>query len=150
MTERVQVATTFDEAERLQPQWDALPWPREEAERELFLARTRARDGVIGPFVALAPDGGIVARVEHARLPAQVGYRTVYAPRVRLLQVVDGGIVGASDRLVATLRRALADGVADVVKLPALPVVSPYLPALSKLGLRQPCIAPWVRRRLVH
>lgn len=157
----VHLARTLDDAERLRPLWDRLAWSREEAEQEFFVARLRAREDVIGPFVVLLTEGsepvaGLVARLEHQRLATQVGYRTLYAPRVRLLQVVDGGIVAPEAetraRLVAELRRALAAGEADVVKLPPLPVGSELSAAFSSLGgpiRRQPFIAPWTRRRLV-
>ena len=55
---------------------------------------------MIGPYAAVAsstgrPVGGLAGRLELRRLPAKVGYKVVYAPTVRLLRVVDGGIAGA-------------------------------------------------------
>ena len=53
------------------------------------------------------------------RLPTAVGYRVVYAPRVRLLQVVDGGIVvgdpAALEPLLARAARRARRGEVDAV-----------------------------------
>jgi len=152
----VEVARTLEELERLRPAWNALPWEREEAAYEYFTTRLATRPGVIGPFAAVTTGGGLAGRLELRRLSTRVGYRDVYAPSVRLLRVVDGGIAGAADpavlaALLATVRTALADGTADAVELPPAELGSPLLAAFTSLGgplERQPFIVPWTRRLL--
>jgi len=116
---------------------------------------------VIGPYAAVAsldgrPAGGLAGRLELRRLPAKVGYKVVYAPVVRLLRVVDGGIAGADDpavldALLGVVREALAGGTADAAELPSAEVGSSLLGAFTALGgplERQPFIVPWTRRTL--
>jgi CelD/BcsL family acetyltransferase involved in cellulose biosynthesis len=157
---RVEVVRTRDDLERLRPAWDDLPWGREEAAFEYFTTRLETRPEVIGPFGAVATvdgrlAGGIAGRLELRRLSTAVGYKVVYAPLVRVLQVVDGGIALADSSALPALRdivgEALRTGDADVATLPPLEVGSPEYEAFSSLGgtlTRQPFIAPWTRRRL--
>jgi len=147
-----------EEVERLAPVWDELPWKREEAERDYLLARIHSRPDAIAPFgVVVTRDGvpvaGLAGRVESRRLQTSIGYRVVYAPEVRMVQVVDGGLVAtdaeAIPPLFAALRSAL--GEADAVALPPLELGSELLAAADALGgplERQRLIAPWTRRRL--
>jgi len=99
------------------------------------------------------PVAGLAGRVESRRLQTSIGYRVVYAPEVRMVQVVDGGLVAtdaeAIPPLFAALRSAL--GEADAVALPPLELGSELLAAADALGgplERQRLIAPWTRRRL--
>ena len=120
----------------------------------------RAPDA-IGPFAIFVvggdePVAAIAGRVESRRLQTAVGYRAVYAPRVRLLHVVDGGIVVADAGRARAARRARS--------APSSPAARPtrsrcrrsvgseLCAAFESLGgplQRQPLIAPWTRRRLV-
>jgi len=102
------------------------------------------------------PVAALAARAETRRLPAAIGYRTLYAPEVRLLQVVDGGLVTSDPAFAPLLVRAvddeLASGRADAVALPPLRLGSPLATAFDALGgplRRQRFIAPWTRRTLV-
>jgi hypothetical protein len=161
MAVRVEVARTFADVERLAPLWDAIPWRREEAEREYLLARVRLRTDAVAPFGAIAHQSGrplaaLAGRFERRQLPAMVGYRTLYAPRVRVLQLVDGGIVAedtvALGPLLDVLRTTLASGEVDAIAVPPLPVDSPLYRAFSALGgplERQPFVRAWLRRLLV-
>src|SRR5262249_26132351 len=99
---------------------------------------------------------GLVARLESRRLATAVGYRTLYAPRVRLLQTVDGGLAiadqAALEPLLAAVRTALAGGDAHAPPVPVLPVDSPLFAALEQLGgplERQRFLTTYIRRRLV-
>ena len=157
----VRVARTAGELEGLRDAWDRLPWEREEAELDHLLARVRLKADAVAPLgIVVLRDGepvaGLAARVEERRLPTAVGYRVVYAPRVRLLHVIQGGTVAtdgaALDALVAALRGVLARGEVDVAVFPALPVGSSLLAALGALGgplQRQRFGRTTERRRLV-
>ena len=75
----------------------------------------------------------MLARVEDIRLTTKVGYAPVYRPRRRALTVVYRGVLGELDdedaRLVlAELRREVAAGAADVLRLRNLEVGLPVAP----------------------
>ncbi len=161
MPYETRIARTLQEVDDLRSLWDGVPWQREEAEREYFVTRVRERQDVIGPFAVLVEEGGearagLAGRLESRRLLTTLGYKVVYAPRVRLLQVVDGGLVAtepaALSSLVDALRGVLARGEVDAVALPALRIGSPLYERFAELGSpfqRQHLIKPWPRRRLV-
>jgi hypothetical protein len=155
------LARSLDEVEQLRPLWESVSWDREDGDYEMFMLATRQRPDVERPYAALVVDGSrplgaVAGRVLSRRLPAQIGYTRVYAPRVHLLQVVQGGAV-ASDPwavtlLVTALRDALVRREADAVALPALPVESPLFSACARLGgaLERDRFSPtWYRRTLV-
>ena len=71
-------------------------------------------------------DAILVARLSEIRLPCKLGYTTLYAPVVRALSVVRGGLLGDDDHGVAEavldeLFAGLELGVADVVLFRQLP-----------------------------
>jgi Acetyltransferase (GNAT) domain len=158
---RVELARSAADVERLAAAWDRVEWEREEAERDYFLTRLDARPGVTGLFGILVLDGeepvaALAARREDRRLPTAFGYRVVYAPRVRLLQIVDGGVVvqqpAALEPRLRALRAELARGETDAVAVPVLPVDSPLFAALEGLGgplEQQRFLTTYTRRRLV-
>jgi Acetyltransferase (GNAT) domain len=159
----VRVARTAGELEGLRDAWGALAWEREEAELDHLLLRVRLKADAVEPFgIVVLRDGtpvaGLAARLEDRRLPTALGYRTVYAPRVRLLHVIQGGTVAADgaalDALIGALRGVLGGGEVDVVSFPALPLGSPLLQraGLASLGgrlQRQRFGRTTERRRLV-
>jgi hypothetical protein len=158
---RLELARTLEELERLRPAWDELPWQREEAAYAYFVTRLRTRPDVIAPFAAVVWDGdrpvaGLAGRIESRRLQTALGYRVVYAPLVRLLQVVDGGIVYDDSAALAPLAGAIEDGLGsdevDVVAFPPLELGSELFRTFGTLAgalARQPFIAPWTRRALI-
>ena len=157
---QVELARTLEELERLRPAWDELPWQREEAAYEYFVTRLRTRPDVIGPFALVVRDGGrpvagLAGRIESRRLQTFLGYRAVYSPLVRLLQVVDGGIVYAEPAALRPLARIVDEGLrgddVDVVAFPPFELGSELFTTFGSLGdpfARQPLIAPWTRRAL--
>src|SRR5471032_1111287 len=149
---RIQIARTVEEIEELTAPLAVLPWEREEAELDNFLTRLRARPSAIGPFAIVVyredePVSALFGRIESRELKTNIGYRVVYAPRLRVLQIVDGGIVAADDAalppLVAAVGEMLARGDADAAALPPLPVESELFARFSRLG------GPLERQRFV-
>jgi len=141
-----------EELERLRGQWQTLRWEREEAELDYLFTRVRLRPEALGPFGIVVcrdrePIAGLAGRIEERPLPARIGYRVVVAPRVRLLHVVQGGIVGTA--AIDALRPMLAE--VDVVVFPPLPIGSDAARAAAALGSplrRQPFVAAGARRIL--
>jgi hypothetical protein len=160
MPARVEQARTVEDVERLASLWDAAGWGREEAERDYLVTRVKLRSEAVAPFGALAVEGervvaALAGRIEERPLPATVGYRTVYAPRVRILQLVEGGVVASDgsslDGPLGVVRAMLQNGEIDAVAVPPLPVGSAVHGAFARLGgplERQPFIRAWQRRRL--
>ena len=152
---RIEIARSLEELEALRPALERLPWEREEAEYAYFVTRLRLREEARAPFAVVVfrdgePVAGLVARAEERPLVTAVGYRNLYAPRVRILQLVDGGIAvfepETIDALVGVLRSALAAGEADAVAVPPLGVSSELFEAFASLGsplARQRFLAPW-------
>ena len=71
----------------------------------------------------------LIARIERLELAVRAGYRKLYAPQVRSLTVVYGGILGDVDEqmfrlLLGSVRRSLAEGEADVAIFRYLPLDS--------------------------
>jgi CelD/BcsL family acetyltransferase involved in cellulose biosynthesis len=158
---RVETARSVEEVEALRELWERVPWESDEAVLDLLLARVRSRPGVIRPFAAIVADGDVPAaaaagRVESTALRTNVGYRVVYAPTVRMLRIVDGGLVApvaaAVPTLLGALSRALADDEAEALTLPSLPVDSALFAAAARLGgplERQRFLTAWTHRRLI-
>ncbi len=97
----------------------------------------------------------MLARVEDVRLSARIGYRDVYAPRLRVLTVVNEGILGEDDEqasraLLGELRQSLEAGEADVLRLRNLRVgselhrVATSEPARLARGYRTAPAVHWV------
>jgi CelD/BcsL family acetyltransferase involved in cellulose biosynthesis len=148
----VRAARTVAELERLAPLWERVPWQREEAELDYLLARVRHRPEATAPFgLVVVRDGepvaGAAGRFESRRL---------LEPGLRVLRIVDGGIVAddGSGRtaLVEALTAELSSARVDALMLPALPVDSELDAALAQLGgplERQRFVHAWPRRELV-
>lgn len=158
---RVDVARTIDELERLEQIWRSVRWTGEQAEHPLFLAAARARSRLGRPFALLVSGGddtvaAAAGRIESRRLETRLGYLPVFAPELRILQLVPGGVVAEDDdartELVSQLESTLAEGEIDALAVPALPIQSELYRALAELGgwrRQQHFVPSWTRRRLL-
>ena len=93
-------------------------------------ARRRSARTFVCLFEGDEPVALAVGRIEDVELPARIGYRKVLSPRLRVLTVVQGGILGDTSEpvaraLLSELMAALARGEADVLRLRLLEVGSP-------------------------
>jgi CelD/BcsL family acetyltransferase involved in cellulose biosynthesis len=132
---RVTVARTFDEVEALRDVWEALPGGVVTTDIDSFLTMLQASEHGATPHVTVVERQGIVqalaaGRLEDTELSAQVGYKTVYSPRVRAITISYGGLLGEVSASTAALlyerlQEALADDAADVVRFRNLRVGSP-------------------------
>jgi hypothetical protein len=121
----VDVARTVDEVESLRDTWTAMRGDGVQTDLDYYLWSLREEPSVLRPHVLTVERAGrvetlVVARLRRARLPCRVGHKTVYAPEVRAISVVRGGLLGradaetaevVTDALVAELQAGDADAV---------------------------------------
>jgi hypothetical protein len=108
---------------------------------DFFVASAAVDPTIVRPHVVVLerdgePDAMLVGRIERLALPTKLGYRTVYAPAVRSLTVVYGGILGNVEdssfrTLLGSLRSSLAAREADVAIFRYLPVDSSFFQIAS-------------------
>jgi CelD/BcsL family acetyltransferase involved in cellulose biosynthesis len=131
---RITTVRTVEELESIREQWEALQGDLVTTDIDHYLTVLRARPNVVRPHVVLVERDGdpvalAVARIEEIRLSAKLAYFEVYAPRVRSLTVVYGGILGdhsheTLELVLGELRAALGRGEADVLRVRQVPVDS--------------------------
>jgi CelD/BcsL family acetyltransferase involved in cellulose biosynthesis len=117
--------------------WERLQGDRITTDPDYFAVTVEADPKIVRPHVVLLRRGGagvamLVARLETLKLNVRLGYKTVYAPRVRSLTIVSGGVLGNPgdadfEALLASLRASLAGGEADMATFHYLPVDSAFL-----------------------
>lgn len=121
---RVTTVRTLDEAETLREEWLPLLGSSITTDPDYYRAVVETEPQVEAPYLlTLRRDGKLEAmllgRFEVIPLPCKVGYRTIYAPRVRSITIVYEGYLGQVEdnaaTLVSELRSALARGDADVL-----------------------------------
>lgn len=101
-----------------------------------FFAASQSDPAVVRPHVVVLERDGhvdamLVARIELLRLRSRLGYKTVFAPQVRSITVLNGGILGDVDehafrQMLAGIRSSLAGGEADIAIFRYLPVDSAF------------------------
>jgi hypothetical protein len=101
------------------------------ADPEVVASLLEERVDALRPHVIVVEESEqrtmLVGRIERTRLPVRLGYLRLYAPSVRALNVVQGGLLGSTDELslaaaLDAATAALRDGEADVLRLRSLPV----------------------------
>jgi len=147
------IARGRPEIAAIEPLWRRVAWEGEQAEYEHFVAA--AAD--VEPLAVVVGDGEAAAagRVRERRLETTVGYLRLYAPTVRALELVGGGVVAhdaaAAHQLAEELWSVLSVGGAEALVVPALPLDSPAFAPLAALGgpfERQRLVPTWTRQRL--
>ena len=158
LTTRVMSSVGEIEAER--DALAAVAWERIDADPDFFLAVAESRKEVVRPHVVLVEEservaGAFVGRVEDIRYEIRFGYATLLRPRLRVLTLVHGGLVGGDDAnvaraLLSSLEDVLAAGAADAVVLPSVRVGSAFDAAIATLPRRRLLLGEAVpHRRLV-
>jgi len=147
------IARGHEAIAHIEPLWRRVAWQSEQAEFEHFVAS--AED--VEPLAVVVGDGEAAAagRLRSRRLDTAVGYLRLYAPTVRALELVSGGVVAhdaaAARELAARLWSVLVARDAEALVVPALPVDSQAFASLASLGgplERQRLVPTWTRRRL--
>jgi hypothetical protein len=131
---RATTCRTVDELRAIRELWLELSTDAIWADPDFFEMTLRTDPHAVRPHVVLVSRGDeplalAIARLETIELAARVGYAKLLQSRVRSLTTVYRGILGDPDEptlafLLAELRRALADGEADVITLRHLEVGS--------------------------
>jgi hypothetical protein len=98
----VDVARTADEVEALRDTWMALRGDSVQTDLDYYLWSLREEPSVLRPHVVTLQRAGrvetlVVARLRRAQLPCRVGHKTIYAPEIRAISVVRGGLLGRAD-----------------------------------------------------
>jgi len=106
-----------------------------DSELDYFLHFAGERSGVLRPHVLVAykgdtPEAMLIGRLEHARIPIQLGPLSLRSPRLRVLNFVYGALRGSTVRdvtgaLVAEALRTLRTGEVDVLVFEPLAEDSP-------------------------
>jgi CelD/BcsL family acetyltransferase involved in cellulose biosynthesis len=154
----VRVARSIPDLDALAHSWAAIGVGYVDAELDYFSAVAQHRDEVIHPHVILLEDDHgprslAVGWIEQSRLACRIGYKVVYRPALKILRVAHGGIAGAPDEasaadVVRELNRALANGEADLLLVPAVRIDCSLDLALRGLSRRLRVERP--RRPAVH
>lgn len=132
---QITTATTLDEVEQLRPAWERLQH-HPNTDLDFYLMILRSRPEIIGPYVVQVRSNSVpvalfVCRIEMSAVRCRIGYYRLADPKLRVLTLVHGGIMGeltpAIDRAVAEhLGEALRRGVADVAFLSHMPAASSF------------------------
>ena len=137
----IRVIRTEAEIEEIRPLWKA--WQRHpNADIDFYLMIQRLRPNVLRPHIILvsadgAPGAMLIGRIEQGRMECSIGYKSLFAPRVRIMSFIHGGLLGnvseeASDALVNSIMQSLKEGDADLARLHFLRADSAIYPAIRK------------------
>jgi|CXWL01.1.fsa_nt_gi hypothetical protein len=129
----LEIARTLEDVEKIRGIWEQMQG-HPNAEINFYLTILASRPEIIRPHVMVIVDNDgsetvVVGRIEERRLEFKLGYLTIYRPKVRMLTVVHGGVMGnvsgqGAKRIVAKLLDGLKQEDADVLLLSNLPVDS--------------------------
>jgi hypothetical protein len=132
----MRVLRTVEELGSVRDAWLELNGDQLAVDPDFFAAAVESDPRIVRPHVVVLEDGlGPVAmlagRIENLRLSVKLGYRAVYAPPVRSLTIVSGGILGVVNaavfrELVDCVQSSLADGEADVAIFRHVPLGGSY------------------------
>ena len=124
----VTVARTVEELASLRGAWDSLQGNAVTTDPDHYLTVLRSDPRFRMPHVVLLEDDGVpaamlIGRIADIRISCKFGYKTIFRPRLRALNVVYNGVLGDraedhADVLVRELEAALDRGEADVAYLP--------------------------------
>ncbi len=129
----VKVLRTTEEMEEIRSVWESWQWfPG--ADIDMFLRHPKVKGEIISPFVILLlsdcePLSLLIGRLDDTDIKFQVGYKTIFQVKVRLLRITHGGILGnnsnvISEEIINVLLQSLKQDVADLIIFDHLPVES--------------------------
>ena len=139
---QLRVLQTTSEIEKLREAWESFN-PARDADLDFFLFITdqmqALRPHVIAIYEQNKPIAILIARIEEQRLPVKFGYFDIQAPKMRMMQFIHNGLLGAvseeiAHEFVTSIVKSLALGEAEVALFHSIPVDSP----LSKFARNLP------------
>jgi len=102
----VTVARSAEDIETLRPIWEQMqkkePCPNINADIDRFLSILKSSGGDIQPYIILIkknslPVAMVLAQTGRVSVELRIGYKTLLRPKLRLLSVIHGGIIGQAD-----------------------------------------------------
>lgn len=122
------VARTVEELAGLRGAWESLQGSAVTTDPDHYLTVLRSDPRFRMPHVVLLEEDGVpaamvIGRIADIRVSCNFGYKTIFRPRLRALNVVYDGVLGDraedhADLLIRELKAALDRGEADVAYLP--------------------------------
>ena len=126
---RLRVVRAAEDLESIRAAWESMQ-RHPNADYEFYRLINGSRENVLRPHVILLeeaerPRAMMIGRIEQSTLECGIGYLKLWRPRVRMLTIIYGGIVGdlapaAAERLAGALLDTLACGEADVARIGGL------------------------------
>lgn len=129
----VKIFRTSEDIKEIRSIWVSWQW-FPSADIDIFLDYPHVKGEIISPYVVLLlsddkPTALLIGRVEDTTIKFQIGYKTVFQVKARLLRIVHGGLLGdwcraTAESIIDTLLHSLKQNVADVIIFDHLPVES--------------------------
>ncbi|MCB0165111.1 MAG: GNAT family N-acetyltransferase [Anaerolineae bacterium] len=127
------IARTIEEIEKIREGWQNLrPYPT--ANIDYFLTELKTHSEIVRPYVLTIRNNGrliamLVGRIEDKQIEFKVGYKPLFNPKVRVLNIIEGGIIGDTSFEVCALymsylQKALQLQEADLVSFSDIPTDS--------------------------
>jgi len=140
--ESVRILRTAAEIEDFRETWES--WQRHpNIDIDFYLTVNRMRPQILRPHIVVLyrdgrPDAMLVGRIVNERIACNIGYKTVFAPRARVLRIIYGGILGNlspanGEILVNEILSALCRGESDLAILSPIRVDSPFYQAATQV-----------------
>jgi hypothetical protein len=140
------VIRTCEEIEDVRQTW--MSWScHPNSDIDFYLTIQRLRPAILRPHIIVVyrqgrPEAMLVGRIEQGRIDCKIGYKTVFAPRMRVLSVVYGGLLGKwseenGELMVKEVGECLRRNEADVARfyfLRADSTMSPFIFRYSDFG----------------
>lgn len=94
----IKVAKSVEDVEELRGTWQEWQW-HPNADIDFYLTIVNARPEILRPHVILLlsndqPVAMMIGRIEEKKFEFKIGYKSFYGPKVRLLTIIYGGILG--------------------------------------------------------
>jgi hypothetical protein len=129
----IETLTDIGDIEKIRDVWERFNI-HPNSDIDFYLQLQSIREDIVRPHIFLLKENGIpvamaVGRIESSFIPFKIGYLKIYKQRVRILNIVAGGIMGEFDEKRSTLFineliQTLNNKVADVAIVKHIPVDS--------------------------
>jgi hypothetical protein len=101
----IKIARSVEEVEELRSIWEGWQW-HPNADIDFYLTIVNARPEILRPHTILVsingnPKAMMVGRIEDQRLDIKIGYKKIFRPKLRILRIVYGGILGEQSDVTA-------------------------------------------------